>query len=350
MVHPRKSMLMMFAAVTLAVSVGGCDKSPPEDPSDEESAETRPDGESSDAETADRAPDADRLWLGRFAEHDKRVRIDLAELDGGGGLRGGVAFDSGGSAPFNAELLTEPYRDLQKVDVLTTEGTVRLALDRIARDQVGSDSFVLRLLTEPSDGLADRLEEWTLVAPAGEFADGATLEHVDGQPAHAKAVPKIRDAVMGKLTSEQREKYRTTYPPPDIEPEQRKRLEAGEPVDEVVDVDRSLSSEHMTSVTGNFPSPRSQVVAVNGPTVIGGVQGQEFPIVRALLFATQTGKVTETVDVMFGPSHAHGHAATARAQVLALADPDGDGTDGVLYRADDDVEWVDVRDGESVHP
>ena len=356
----------MILAIGLLVGATGCDRSSNESesaatsqdrstssPAPQRADRPTPDpSESEPAESDGASPDTpDRLWLGRYSEHSGRILVDLDELGTDHPIANQTdAFDSKGDAPFNSDLLAEPYRDLEKVDILTADGPVTLAVETFTRDAVGPSDFVIRLLTETDDSLADRLEAWTLVAPAGEMADEATFEPADGEPTHAKAVPKIRDAVMGQLSADQRDKFRHAFPPKDIAPEQREKLEAGNSLADVLDIDRTLESDHMLSVRGDFPSPRARFVAVNGPTGTGGIQGQEFPIVRALLFTTDTGEVTDTIDVMFGPNHAHGHAATARAETLAIADPDADGTQGVLYRADNSVGWVDFADGTPVHP
>ncbi|MFB6374732.1 MAG: hypothetical protein ABEN55_16795 [Bradymonadaceae bacterium] len=325
--HP---LCLLSFVLLFTLTTTGCDRSSNDAESTDERATASASRQAMDEASTD-YPDADRAWLGRLDEHKGRILVDLGELDGGeDGLNGSTTFDSAGDAPFNAQLLPEPYRDLEKVDVLTTEGTVHLDLDQISRDAIGPSDFQLRLQTAASEELTDKLEEWTLVGPAGGFADGAALEPVEAKPAHAKAVPKLRSHVMGELTSDQRDKFATGFAADGDE--------------------RSLGTGHIATVTGEFPSPRAKFVAVNGPTGTGGVQGQQFPFVRALLFATDTGEVTDTLAVMFGPDHAHGHAATARAEAIAVADPDGDDTHGVLYRADDAVKWVDFQDGTLVHP
>jgi hypothetical protein len=155
---------------------------------------------------------------------------------------------------------------------------------------------------------------------------------------------------MGRLSADQREQFTSGFPPDGLEPAQENKLEEGASLEEIAGVERTLHADHIATVRGDFPPPRARFVTVNGPTATGGSRGQEFRILRALLFASDTGEVSEIVSVMFGPNHAHGHMATARAVPLAIADPDGDGTDGVLYRADEQVRWIDFDDGEPVHP
>jgi hypothetical protein len=299
--------------------------------------------------TAARRDHTRRLWVGGLSEQDGEIRVavDVRELGifEFGGLEDLMGMRTAGPAPYETGALPEPFDELERVDVLTPEGVVELAIERVRPHSYGpraSDkTFWLR--TEASEKLDGDFGQYTLIAPAGTMDDEATFRTVDGRPPNEQIVSTLRDAVLEQLDDDQLDQLEHDFPPKGIEPEQEQRLEAGESLAEVLGESREFRREHFTVVEGDFPAPHDLFVAVNGPEGNGGAHNQRFPIVRMSLLVREDGTVTDVPYRGFGPSHTMGHPTRATIKPMAVADPDGDGTEGLLVRQDDEVYWLDFE-------
>ena len=328
-----------------------------EDESSEDAAARRPEPKAETAPDNDREPDVasarrdhtTQLWVGGRSKQDGEVRaaVDVRELGifEFDGLEDLMGMRAAGPAPYETGALPEPFDDLERVDVLTSGGVVELAIEDVRPHSYGprasDQTFWLR--TEASEKVDETIGENTLMAPAGAMGDDATYRTVEGERPDEEIVSDLRDGVLEHLDEEQMDKLENAFPPKGFEPEQQERLEAGESLVEILGEDhaREFGREHFTIVEGSFPAPHDLFVAVNGPKGNGGVHNQRFPIVRMSLFAREDGTVTDLRFRGLGPNHELGHPAPAEVDPIAAADPDGDGTEGLLVRHDDEVDWID---------
>jgi hypothetical protein len=319
-------------------------------PRAEADANEQPDSAAPEPDVASARRDhTTQLWVGGRSEQNDKVRaaVDVRELGifEFDGLEDLMGMRTAGPAPYESGALPDPFDDLERLDVLTSEGVVELAIEQVRPHSYGprasDQTFWLR--TEASEKLENGIGQNTLLGPAGTMDDDATYRTVDGEPPSEKIVSNLRDGVLENLEDDRRTSLERAFPPKGIEPEQKKRLEAGESLAEVIGESREFTSEHFTVVEGNFPEPHDLFVAVNGPEGNGGVHNQRFPIVRMSLFARENGTVTDLRFRRFGPNHELGHPAPAKIEPIATADPDGDGTEGIILRQDEDIDWLDFE-------
>lgn len=220
-------------------------------------------------------------------------------------------------------------------------------------DPASQSADEFQLVTERSAAVREQVDRWTVVMLAGAMDRDASFEPVETEPLEDEAVDPLREAVLDALGEYGRKVMKTRYILPDeVGPKQRKRLERMDEavLAEATGQDRELDAEHFSAVEAAFPSPIDRVVTVNEPAGYTHDNMVLFPTVRALLLASDDGEFVEVVWTAEGPTIVDGHFGPGKSEILGLADLDGDGIDGVLYRADRDVRWLEFHDGTVVHP
>jgi hypothetical protein len=312
------------------------------------------DGVRRDGANAPDVPDIDRHWIGRVWGSSERrsIAINLSELDSSETFDARMLF--GGEAPvegvpYDASAMPKDYRDLAAVDVLATGGPLRLELARVRPDPASRSADTFQLVTERSAAVGERLDRWTVVMPAGAMDRDASFEPIEAEPVEEEAVDPLREAVLQAIGEDGRNALKNRYILPEPGPKERHRL--GETVlDEATGRNRELEAEHFSAAEASFPSPIDEVVTVNGPTGYEHDNMVSFPIVRALLLASDDGEFAEVVWSDVGPTEVDGHLVAGKSEIVGFGDLDGDGIDGVLYHADQDVRWLEFHDGTVVHP
>jgi hypothetical protein len=320
--------------------------------------ETRGDAKERDASkkgAATRRPTPSRpddpletMWVGELSSNS-RIRINAGRHPfpaehRPSALKAGREHGSG-TADYQPDLVREPFRRVAAVDVLTPEGPVEVELATVRKSvwgQPGAEETDYYVVTEPVDADVTLPEHPTLVTPAGEMADGASLEVAEAStPGRETAEALLSKALasrspaerrlfetgnLEKLTDEQRESL-----PDDVE-HWGFGLEQGEP----------MGFKDVSTLEARFPRPHATFVTVAGPEAVDAV-GNPFPAFRGVYLVDESGEITATIWETFSSDIEMGHTQLARLEVVAVADPDGDGTDGVLFRADDSLRWIDFR-------
>lgn len=357
MFDDRTCFPVAIAAALAIVSSSGCDR---DSGASGESVESRAvaakagqDGgeESESGGVSESAPDEyplDTLWAGRWSGREgDRIYIEVPVLPLPKNTRPDD-WDPKEGGSYRAEMVEEPFRGVERVDVLTPEAPVELALEEIVVREYGPPSgskTAYFVATESLGSEVEKFEHPTLVAQAGEMAEEASIEAAEPSHPGDEAANPLLDRVLQSLDPVVRDFLETGELEEGLSDEQLEELpdwiaardNRSEPAP-------SIDQRHVQTLEGDFPAPHDELETVAGPEVVDGV-GRKFPGLRAVRLADEEGNITESIYTSLYERILMGHVQVAKLEFGAVADPDADGTEGVLFTLDDKVRWVDFGPG-----
>lgn len=235
-----------------------------------------------------------------------------------------------GPAPYDAEGFPEPYRDVRDVELLGRTDTVEVEFSTMKRRPLYDDWFQYKIITEESEAIRAEIDLCTLVAPA---ADDAFQSRQFYRPIHspspvdAETTSTIRQQMLDALDDDQLDALA-----------ERGLEKLGD-----LEVGAAVGGGEFRGERHIFATAHAAWLSQMEPTF------KHLPLVRAAMFLTQTGEVTELVDFSFGEQGPYGDLRSAEPEPRLLADPEGDTYMGVAYKFDELHYWVDVdRQGDLV--